>query len=273
MPRARLTDHLILIAGCLFMLLPVLALVAGSTHDSLTVAREGVTLWPGAAGVSAYERVLFADDLFGNGVTALDMAVNSFAVALGIAFLKTVLSLLAAYALVCFRLPAAGFLFWLILLPMFFPIETRILPTFLVTERLGLLNSWTGMILPVVASGLGTLIFRQSLLHLPDELFEAARLDGAGPLRFLADIVVPLSVPVMTGLFALLFVLGWNQYLWPLMITTTSEAHYTLVRGIGRAGTGSNTGLALAVLALLPPGLAMLALQRWIARGLTGPLT
>lgn len=256
MPSNRFTDHLILILGCLFMLAPVALVLLGSISA-------------GADPFRAYKQILLTPDLFGNGVNASDMMLNSFLVAGGIATLKTLVSILAAFALVCFNLRFREVIFGLILLPLFFPIETRILPTFLVTSQLGLVNSYAGMILPVVASGLGVLIFRQSLSQIPAELMEAARLDGAGPLRFLRDILLPVSLPMIAALFTILFVLGWNQYLWPLMVATTSEEHYTLVRGIERVGAGSPTGLAFAMLAMLPPLAVMLVTQRWITRGLT----
>jgi len=184
--------------------------------------------------------------------------------------IKCAASLMAAFALVYFRIRFASLLFGLILITLFFPIETRILPTFLVTHQVGLLNTYAGLILPLTATGLGTLFFRQFLKQLPDELLEAARLDGAGPLRFLVDILLPLAWPAMTALFALLFVVGWNQYLWPLMVATGNDGLFTLVRGIERAGRGGNAGMALAILAILPPGLLVLILQRSIMRGLIG---
>jgi len=249
-------DHLILILGSLFMLGPLAVVLLGSLNTA-------------GDPLAAYRRILLTPDLFGNGVNATDMMINSFIVAGGIAGLKTLVSILAAFALVCFNLRHRDLIFGLILLPLFFPIETRILPTFLVTSQMGLVNSYGGMILPVVASGLGVLIFRQSLSQIPAELMEAARLDGAGPLRYLFDILLPVSLPMIAALFTILFVLGWNQYLWPLMVATTSEEHYTLVRGIERVGAGSSSGQAFAMLAMLPPLVLMLFTQRWITRGLT----
>ncbi len=264
MKAANFTDHAILIAGCALMMAPVglliLAPMSFGTGDGLRDV------------FSVYEQVLFAEDLFSNGVNASEMLINSLIVAGGIALLSTVFSLLAAYALVCFRLPRPELLLLGLLLPLFFPIETRILPTFLVTNNLGLLNTYTGMILPIVASGLGTLIFRQVILQLPEDVFEAARIDGAGPFKTFRDIVIPLCFPMTGALFILIFVIGWNQYLWPLMITTTSEEHYTIVRGIERAGVAGRAGMALAVFAMLPPVALMLLAQRRIMRGLASTL-
>ena len=268
MKKHRLFDHVILIAGCLFMGMPVLLLALSSTHSAALIQDSGLQLSVGAAGLAAYRDVLLSRDLFGNGVTAADMLVNSFVVAGGFALLKTLISMLAAYALVYFRVPFASLVFGIILVSIFFPIETRVMPTFLVTDQLGLLNSYTGMILPIAASGLGTFLFRQYFQQIPNELLEAAKLDNAGPFRFLADILIPLSVPMIFALFALLFVVGWNQYLWPIMLSTTSEDHYTIVRGMQRFGLQGNAGMALAILAVLPPAVVLIVAQRWLMRGL-----
>lgn len=251
----RMADHMILIFGCIFMAGPLLFVVMGSLNT--------------AAPFDAYKHTLFSVDLFGNGANAMTMLITSTLVACGIAGLKTIVSVMAAYALICFNLRHQTLIFGLILLPLFFPLETRILPTFLITSELGLTNSLAGMILPVVASGLGVLIFRQHLKQMPPDLMEAARLDGAGPLRYLLEILLPVSLPMIAALFTILFVLGWNQYLWPLMVATTSEEHYTIVRGIERIGASGPQGQAFAVLAMLPPLLLMLFTQKWITRGLT----
>ena len=257
-PRLRLVaDHLILCCGVALMCGPVV-----------------FVLWQLGAGLSA-ARVgqifldLWRDGLGSVGISGAAMMGNSLALALGVAVVKLCLALPAAYALVWFRLPAPRLIYGVILIAMFFPVETRVLPTFLVTAKLGLLNSYTGMILPVAASGLGVLVFTQFLKQLPASLIEAARIDGAGPLRILWDIIVPMSAPMAASLFTVLFVLGWNQYLWPLMVTTTSVDHDTLVRGISYAGAGSRAGLALALLAMLPPVAVLICAQRWMLRGLT----
>ncbi|MCL6284593.1 ABC transporter permease subunit [Ruegeria sp. 2012CJ41-6] len=234
----------------------------------------GLLIWELMAGFDpAALWSLFADiwrgGRSGTGIGAGAMMRNSMILALGVAVVKCTISLLAAYALVFFRLPRSGLIYGVILVPMFFPIETRILPTFAVTSDLGLLNSYAGMILPITASGLGVLVFHQFLRQVPGELIEAAQLDGAGPLRVLFDIILPLSLPMMMALFAILFVLGWNQYVWPIMITTTSQDHDTLVRGMAYAGFGGQAGMALALLSLLPPALVVIVLQRWLMRGLT----
>jgi len=256
-PKPRLSDHVILICGAVVMTGPMLIL-----------------LWRLVVGLNPAEIWAVFADLWVNGVSrssigASAMMWNSMVLALGIAILKCALSMLAAYALVCFRLRGANILFGAILLAMFFPIEARILPTFAVTTELGLQNTYAGMILPITASGLGVLVLRRFLLQLPPELMEAAQMDGAGPLRFLRDVVIPMSLPAMTALFVILFALGWNQYVWPIMVTTTSQSHDTLVRGMAYAGLGGRSGLALAFLALLPPTVLVIVLQRPLVRAMT----
>ena len=258
LPRLRLVaDHLILCCGVAVMCGPVAYL-----------------LWQIMAGLSLGQiGQVFLDLWFQGqgtvGISGAAMMTNSLVLAFGVALVKLCLALPAAYALVWFRLPAPGLIYGAILIAMFFPVETRVLPTFLVTAKLGLLNSYTGMILPVAASGLGVLVFTQFMKQLPSSLIEAARLDGAGPMRILWDIIVPMSAPMAASLFTVLFVLGWNQYLWPLMVATTSVDHDTLVRGISYAGAGSRAGLAIALLAMLPPVLVLIFAQRWMLRGLT----
>lgn len=262
-------DHAILIAGALFMSLPLFVVLASSTHDGLTLAREGLQIWPGDAGGAVYGRLLSSEAIFAEGVTVPQMIVNSFIVALGFAVLKTITSLLAAYAFVYFRPRFGAFWFGLILASLFFPVETRFLPTFLVTHQLGLLNSYTGVVLPLIATGYGVLLFRQYFRQVPKEMIEAARMDGAGPIRFLIDILIPSSIGMISALFVILFVLGWNQYLWPILVATSDEGIFTLMRGFRRAGNFGPLGMGLAVIAVLPPALLVIVLQRHLFRGLT----
>lgn len=243
-----------MIAGVVVMVGPVVMLVW-----RVFAGMEPQLLWP-----------LFVDlwynGVSGGGIGAGAMMWNSLVLALGVATIKCTTSLLAAYALVYFRLPLRDLIFGILLLAMFFPIETRILPTFAVASDLGLLNTYAGMILPVTASGLGVLILRQFLQQIPTELFEAARIDGAGPMRFLIDFVLPISRPMIAALFAILFALGWNQYVWPIMIATTSPSHDTLVRGIAYASLNGQQGVALTLLALMPPVIVVIILRRQIGR-------
>lgn len=247
MLRARLSDHLILIAGCVFMLgPPALLLIQGFSLSSLQTLLAPTSPRP---------------DL-------IQLLTTSFVIATGVALLKTATSLLAAFALTFFRVPGAHFIFPLLLLPLFLPIESRIMPTILVTDALGLLNTYTGLILPVTATGLGTLILRQQLKQMPPEIIEAARLDGAGPMRIFVDIILPLSVPILAALLAFFFVLGWNQYLWPLIASPSAPERATAVSGIALLSTGSQASLTLAVVAMLPPLVVFAIAQRWIAKGL-----
>jgi sn-glycerol 3-phosphate transport system permease protein len=269
MNRAAIVNHVILIAGCLFMALPVLTIFLTSTHDNISIARNGLQLSWGGHFLEVYGGVLTQTTGFFRSITAAGMLTNSLVLALSVAVGKCVLALLSAYALVYFRFRFASLAFWLIFTSLLLPIETRIVPTYLVVSDLGLLNSYTGLIMPLLPAALGTLFFRQFFRSVPEELAEAARLDGAGPLRFLFDILIPLSRPVIIALFVITFVEGWNQYLWPLMVSTTDESYFTIVRGIGRIGGASNSGMALAILAMLPPVALVVVLQRWLVRGLT----
>ena len=230
--------------------------------------------WQLMASVGVADAWALIQDLWVNGVSTdsisgAAMMWNSLILAIGVAVLKCSVSMLAAYALVYFRLQWSNLIFGMILLAMFFPIESRMLPTFSVTSDLGLLNSYAGMILPISASGLGVLVLNQFLRQIPVELMEAARMDGAGPVRFFCDTILPLSLPMMAALFAILFVFGWNQYAWPLIITTTSLTHSTLVSGMVYAGIGDPAGMALALMALMPPALILLLVQRQLVRTLT----
>ena len=201
------------------------------------------------------------------------MMFNSLVSALVIAIGKIAISLLSAFAFVYFRFPFRALFFWMIFVTLMLPVEVRILPTFKVVSDLGMLDTYAGLTIPLIASATATFLFRQFFLTIPDELAEAARIDGAGPLRFFWDVVLPLSRPSIAALFVILFIYGWNQYLWPLLVTT-QESMYTTVIGIkrmiagGDAATEWNLVMATAVLAMLPPALVVLLMQRWFVKGL-----
>jgi sn-glycerol 3-phosphate transport system permease protein len=201
------------------------------------------------------------------------MMLNSLVMALGIAIGKIAISILSAFAIVYFRFPLRMLAFWLIFMTLMLPVEVRILPTFEVVANLGLLNSYWGLTVPLIASATATFLFRQFFLTVPDELAEAARIDGAGPLRFFKDILLPLSRTNIAALFVILFIFGWNQYLWPLLITT-DESRYTIVMGIQRMVTVGdaeplwNLTMTVAMLAMLPPVLVVVVMQRWFVKGL-----
>lgn len=263
--RAQLFDHAILISGALLMSLPVYALFAATTHAPGSGSQ--LTLVPGPHALENYSGLLTSQSGFTGDVTALTMLWNSFVLGAGYAGLKTAISLLTAYALIYFRVRHASLLFWLLLLTLMLPLESRFLATYAVTANLGLVNTHAGLILPLAASGLGTLFFRQFLLTVPDTMLESARLDGAGPVKFFKDILLPLSLPTAGALFLVLFVTGWNQYLWPVMVTS-DEATYTLVRGMQFFGRSSLSGMMLAIIAVLPPAVLVILFQRQVVKGL-----
>ena len=276
MNRAKPFDHLIMILGALFMLLPVLVALMTSTHDAADIHVNGLRLTPGGHGIETYKAVLTRAGGFGGEVTGARMMLNSLILGLGFALGKIALSMTAAYALVYFRFRGATLIFWIIFTTLLLPLEVRIMPSYQIMSELGLLNSYSGLIVPLLASATGTFYFRQFFKSIPDELTEAARLDGAGPCKFFFDILLPLSRTMIAALFIIMFVYGWNQYLWP-MLMTSDERFFTLMRGVKQilqVWVGSqipdyNQAFALAVLALLPPVLVVVVFQRWFIKGLT----
>jgi sn-glycerol 3-phosphate transport system permease protein len=201
------------------------------------------------------------------------MLFNSLVMALGIAIGKIAISIIASFAIVYFRFPFRQTFFWMIFITLMLPVEVRIIPTFKVVADLGLLDSYGGLILPLIASATATFLFRQFFLTVPDELAEAARIDGAGPMRFFYDVLLPLSKTSIAALFVIQFIYGWNQYLWPLLVTS-NESMYTAVIGIKRMIVGGdaanewNLVMATAMLALLPPAIVVMLMQKWFVRGL-----
>jgi sn-glycerol 3-phosphate transport system permease protein len=206
-------------------------------------------------------------------IPVASMMLNSLIMALAIALGKIAISLLSAYAIVYFRFPFRKLIFWLIFMTLMLPVEVRILPTYGVVADLGMLNSYTGLSIPLIASATATFLFRQFFLTVPDELLEAARLDGAGPWRFFRDMLLPLSRTNIAALFVILFIYGWNQYLWPLLVTT-DPGYYTIVMGIQRMVTVADATpqwhlvMATVILALLPPVAVVIGMQRLFIRGL-----
>lgn len=268
MPRKHFLDHLILLIGVFLIVGPVIVIAFSSTHSGATLGQDGLQFLPGPYGVEVYSRALFEGRGFTGGVTGITMALNSLYLAAGFALAKVAVSLLAAYALVFFRVRFGTFFFWVILCSLLLPLESRFLPTYAVTSKLGLVNSYPGLMLPLLASAVGTFFFRQFFLGVPTELSEAARIDGAGPIKFLKDVLVPASAPMIAALGLLMFVQGWNQYLWPVMVSS-EETRMTLVQGLSLVGRTSPQGLALAVLAMLPPILLVVFCQKAFVKGLT----
>ena len=269
-------DHAILIAGAIFMLLPVVVAFMTSTHDALTIHRSGVQFLPGNALADNYGKVMLDGIGFEGAVTGTRMMINSMILGFGFAIGKIVVAILAAYAIVYFRVPFAEMAFWAIFVTLLLPLEVRILPSYEVVQKMGLLNSYTGLIVPLIASATGTFFFRQFFKSVPDELIEAARIDGAGPIKFFFDILLPLSQTMIAAIFIIMFVYGWNQYLWPTLMTTNEE-YFTLVRGIKQiiqVWVGSQIPeygqvMALAILAMLPPVAVVVVFQSWFIKGLT----
>lgn len=271
-----ITTHLVLIMGMLFMSLPVWVAFATSTHSAETILREGLKLWPGSEFIETYRQVLFVEGGVMKSVLGTTMLKNSLILGIGFAIGKVVISMLAAYAIVYFRFRLASFLFWIIFMTLLLPLEVRIIPSYEVVSSLGLLDTHVGLIVPLIASATGTFFFRQFFRSVPDELLEAAKLDGATAWQFFKDILVPLSRTMIAAILIIMFVVGWNQYLWPL-IMTTKEENYTLVIGIKQiyqilAEGGElpqyQKAFALTILATLPPVLVVLVFQNWFVKGL-----
>lgn len=274
--KPRPSDHLILLAGVFVMMAPVVVAFMTSTHKAPDIHMDGLMLSWGDNFLATYKKVLFEGGGFTGEVTGLSMLMNSFILGIGFAVGKIVLSMLAAYAIVYFRFRMATVFFWIIFTTLLLPLEVRILPSYEVMSQLGLIDTYTGLIVPLLASATGTFYFRQFFKSVPDELLEAARIDGAGPFKFFIDVLVPLSRNMIAAIFIIMFVYGWNQYLWP-MLMTTDESFFTLVRGIKQillVWVGSqipdyNEAFALAILAMVPPILVVVIFQSWFIKGLT----
>lgn len=238
-PALTFFSHVVLVLGVLTVAFPLWVTFVASTQTLEEVLRVPMSLWPGDHGWDNYRQVLTSGSTRGAGAPVGRMLFNSLVMALAIAFGKIAISLLASFAIVYFRFPGRRLAFWLIFVTLMLPVEVRIIPTFKVVADLGLLDSYVGLTLPLMASATATFLFRQFFLTLPDELAEAARVDGAGPMRFFFDIVLPLSGTTIAALFVIQFIYGWNQYLWPLLITTREDM-YTTVIGIRRMIVGGD---------------------------------
>jgi sn-glycerol 3-phosphate transport system permease protein len=271
-PILTFISHAVLILGVATVLFPLYIALVASTHPTEELMGR-IPTWFGPSMIQNYKTVLSHGVSQAGSQPLRLMMFNSLIMALGIAIGKIFISLTAAYAVVYFRFPFRKLSFWLIFITLMLPVEVRILPTFEVVADFGLLNSYVGLIVPLIASATATFLFRQFFLTIPDELVEAARIDGAGPVRFFLDIVLPLSRTNIAALFVILFIYGWNQYLWPLLITT-DEKMYTVVMGIQRmvyaleAVQEWNLIMATACLAMLPPVIVVLAMQRLFIKGL-----
>ena len=270
------SNHLILLIGVIFMSLPVWVAFSTSTHTAETILREGLQFWPGSNFIETYREVMFEEAGVMKSVLGITMLKNSLILGIGFAVGKVIISMLAAYAIVYFRFKLATPLFWIIFLTLLLPLEVRIIPSYEIVAGLGLLATNFGLIVPLIASATGTFYFRQFFKSIPDELLEAARLDGASPWRFFVDMLIPLSKTMIAAILIIMFVVGWNQYLWPL-IMTTKEENYTLVIGIKQIYQILSEGgelpqyqkaFALTIMATLPPVLVVLFFQNWFVKGL-----
>lgn len=277
--RLRLSmviDHAVLIAGSLFMMLPLLMVLQMTTIPDTEIIKTGPTLTIGDQFDDNFHKAMFEASGFSGENTGLSMLKNSFILGIGFATGKIVIGMMAAYAIVYFRLRFATLAFWLIFTTLLLPLEVRILPSYEIVQRLGMLNTYQGLIIPLIASATATFFFRQYFRSVPEELVEAARIDGAGPVKFFIDILVPLSQTMIAAMFIIMFVYGWNQYLWPTMITT-DEDMYTLVRGIkqivqvleGAVVPEFGRSDLLALVAVIPPVLVVIFFQSWFVKGLT----
>ena len=273
-PTLGILAHVVLILGVLAVVFPVYITFVASTHTASAVVQVPMPLLPGDKLLENYAAAWQGGGTGAGSKAAVGrMMMVSLVTALIIAFGKIAISLLSAFAIVYFRFPFRKTVFWAIFVTLMLPVEVRILPTYKVVADLGLLNSYAGLSLPLIASATATFLFRQFFLTVPDELVEAARIDGAGPMRFFKDILVPLSRTSIAALFVIQFIYGWNQYLWPLLMTT-SEDMYPVVIGIkrmlagGEAAVDWNIVMATAILAMLPPTLVVILMQKWFVKGL-----
>ena len=269
-------SHLGLCLGVLFIFFPVWLAFVGSTVTQDDILQPPYPVLPGPHFFENYSNALFhggPDGYDAGQISVLKMLINSTIMALGITIGKIIISLLSAFAFVYFRFPGRKTFFWIIFLTLMLPIEVRIVPTYQVAANLGLLNSYTGLIFPLIASATATFLFRQFFLTIPNEMVEAARIDGATPMQFFKDILIPISKTNIAALFVILFVYGFNQYLWPLLITTTPDMQ-TIVMGIKfMIPTGDDYGhwptiFSTAMLAMLPPVLIVIGMQKFFVKGL-----
>jgi sn-glycerol 3-phosphate transport system permease protein len=273
-PGLDFLTHLVLTLGVLVVAFPVYVTFVASTQTAEAIVQAPMSLVPGDRLWHNYSAVLTGSEGGpGSSAPVGRMMWVSLVSALTIALGKIAISLLSAFAIVYFRFPFRNFFFWSIFVTLMLPVEVRIAPTYQVVSDLGMLNTYAGLTVPLIASATATFLFRQFFLTVPDELAEAARMDGAGPMRFFWDVLLPLSRTSIAALFVIQFIYGWNQYLWPLLVTT-DENMYPVVMGIKRMIAGGdavnewNLVMATAILAMLPPAAVVLLMQKWFVKGL-----
>ena len=272
-PWVTYLTHVMLVVGVLIMAFPIYLTFVASTHTLPELLDRPMPVLPGSHFIENYSTAL-TSGVKELGVSVGRMMFNSMIMALGITVGKIFISLLSAFAIVYFKFRFRMFFFWLIFFTLMLPVEVRIIPTYKVVADLGMLDNYAGLTLPLIASATATFLFRQVFLAIPDELAEAARIDGAGPLRFFFDILVPITRTNMAAMFVILFIYGWNQYLWPLLITT-DESMYTIIIGINRMlAVGDDFAewqviMATTMLAMLPPVVVVVSMQKLFVKGLT----
>lgn len=269
----RALPHVYLIVAAFIMLFPIFLVFIASTHTSADIMAAPMPLKPGPHLLENYSRAI----LEGNknlGASALTMLKNSFIMAMGIASGKIIVSLLAAYAIVFFNFKLRKFCFWAIFVTLMLPVEVRIMPTYKVISDLGLLNTYAGLILPMVVSATAVFLFRQFFITVPREIAEASQIDGASPMQFFWNILLPMTRTPIAAMFVIQFIYGWNQYLWPLLITTKQE-YYTILIGINRMLSGADAVIewqivmATTLLAMIPPAIVVLVMQKQFVAGMT----
>jgi sn-glycerol 3-phosphate transport system permease protein len=272
-PVLSFVRHAVLLGAAALVLFPVYVAFVASTLSFDEVTRVPMSLLPGSHLIENYGDVLAHGTTRASAAPVGRMMLNSTVMALAIAVGKIAISILSAFAIVYFRFPLRRTFFWMIFITLMLPVEVRIIPTFQVVSHLGMLDSYAGLTIPLIASATATFLFRQFFLTVPDELAEAARIDGAGPLRFFKDVLLPLSRTNIAALFVILFIYGWNQYLWPLLVTNSSSM-MTIVIGIktllggADAQTEWNIVMATTILAMVPPVAIVILMQRWFVKGL-----
>lgn len=272
-PISNLIGHLILILGIIIVAFPIYYTFVASTMTSTQIIRPPISLLPGDYFIENYGEAIFGGVERVVGVSLERLLWNSFVVAMAIAVGKIIISFMSAFAIVFFRFPMRMFFFWMIFVTLMLPVEVRILPTYKVIVDLGMIDTYAGLTLPLMASATATFLFRQFFLTIPGELVEAARIDNAGPFRFMRDILLPLSKTNIAALFVILFIYGWTQYLWPLLVTNDAKMN-TIIIGLRRmvdwadASTPWNYVMVTAILAIIPPILVVVLMQRWFVKGL-----
>ena len=269
-----LGSHIMLVLGVAIIAFPIWITFVAATHDAVRMTQIPLPLLPGDQFFQNFTQAMNKGISGGANQGVGMMLFNSLVMALMIAVGKIAISLLSAFAIVYFRFPFRMGFFWMIFITLMLPVEVRIIPTFEVVANLNMLNTYWGLSIPLIASATATFMFRQTFLTIPDELLEAARIDGAGPMRFFVDILLPMSHTNIAALFVILFIYGWNQYLWPLLITT-DQSMFTIVMAIKQMLEAAeqapewNIIMMTTLLAMLPPVLVVIFMQKLFVKGLT----